>query len=253
MPDPIGGSASAEPEGIDHEDFREPSAPRYEADALMASAEGPGDVPASDTKKKSGGKAPEKKKSGTKSSEGGGGKGSTATKPRPSRPRRPRRFKSSRKGRGKTQRHGDKGGRHGGGAAGGQEVASNGAAPAATPNLPQVPAGEEGIVYVVGGFAPLAGEGYIEMYHRRRSVKYSYNYFTEKYEASEELNLVPVATDRGLANRLTDPLDRQIAAIVTRLPKARVLAANAASKKSKKSKKSTLLNCKQGWRRLSQS
>ena len=66
MPDPIGGSASAEPEGIDHEDFREPSAPRYEADVLMASAEGSGDVPASDTKKKSGGKASEKKKTGTK-------------------------------------------------------------------------------------------------------------------------------------------------------------------------------------------
>ena len=238
MPDPIGGSASAEPEGIDHEDFREPSAPRYEADVLMASAEGSGDVPASDTKKKSGGKASEKKKSGTNSSEGGGGKGGTATKPRSSRPRRPRRFKSSRKGGGKAQRHGGKGGRHGGGASGGQEVAGNGAAPAATSNLPQVPAGEEGIVYVVGGFAPLAGEGYIEMYHRRRSVKYSYNYFTEKYEASEELNLVPVATDRGLANRLTDPLDRQIAAIVTRLPKARVLAANAASKKTKKGSRS---------------
>ncbi|SVC22847.1 uncharacterized protein METZ01_LOCUS275701, partial [marine metagenome] len=54
MPDPIGGSASVEPEGIDHEDFREPSAPRYEADVLMASAEGSGEVPAADTKKKSG-------------------------------------------------------------------------------------------------------------------------------------------------------------------------------------------------------
>ena len=242
MPDPIGGSASVEPEGIDHEDSQEPSAPRYEADVLMASAEGSGEVPAADTKKKSGEKVSEKKTPGTNSSEGGEGKGSSATKPRPSRPRRPRRFKSSRKGGGKAHRHGGKGGRHGRGdsgrSSGGLEVASNGAAPAATSNLPQVPAGEEGIVYVVGGFAPLAGEGYIEMYHRRRSVKYSYNYFTEKYEASEELNLVPVATDRGLANRLTDPLDRQIAAIVIRLPKARVLAANAASKKTKKGARS---------------
>ena len=85
MPDPIGGSASAEPEGIDHEDFREPAAPGYEADVLMASAEGSGDVPASDTKKKNGQKAAEKKKSATKSSEGGGGKGSTRVlwSPRP--------------------------------------------------------------------------------------------------------------------------------------------------------------------------
>ena len=101
-------------------------------------------------------------------------------------------------------------------------------------NLPKVPAGEDGIVYVIGGFAPLAGEGYIEMYERKRAVNYAYNYFTEEYEAAEDINLVPVSTDRGLVNRLTDPLDRQIATLVTRLPKARTLAANAASKKTRK-------------------
>lgn len=76
------------------------------------------------------------------------------------------------------------------------------------------------------------------MYDRKRSVKYAYNYFTEEYEAAEDINLVSVSTDRGLVNRLTDPLDRQIATIVTRLPKARTLAANAAGKKPRKSPRS---------------
>ena len=200
----------------------------------------------SSSAKKSGGVKASKKKAASDAD------GSESDKGAAAKHRRPRRPKGPRKGGGsKSHRHGGKGGRRAGhghearGSGGGPGRASkgrrdnrgpssNGVAREESRNLPLVPAGEEGIIYVVGGFAPLAGEGYIEMYDRKRSVRYSYNYFTEEYEASEEINLVPVSTDRGLVNRLTDPLDRQIAAIITRLPKAKVLAANAASKKSRK-------------------
>ena len=155
--------------------------------------------------------------------------------------------RSSRKGgSSRSQRPGAKGRRHGrGGSRGSSDNGANGTGRGSggtswdeSRHLPLVPAGEDGIVYVIGGFAPLAGEGYIEMYDRKRSVKYAYNYFTEEYEAAEDINLVSVSTDRGLVNRLTDPLDRQIATIVTRLPKARTLAANAAGKKPRKSARS---------------
>ena len=231
--------------------YDSPQAPSDEplTSEVRAADEGTGKGRSSSAQKSGRTKAPKKKSTSQASPAGEGGK---SDKGAAVKHRRPRRSKGPRKGGGaRSHRRGGKGGGraghgHGaGGPSGGsgrsfdrrgddRRSSANGASREESGHLPLVPAGEEGIIYVVGGFAPLAGEGYIEMYDRKRSVSYSYNYFTEEYEASEEINLVPVSTDRGLINRLTDPLDRQIAAIITRLPKARVLAANAASKKSRK-------------------
>ncbi|MEE3053449.1 MAG: hypothetical protein VYB34_06905, partial [Planctomycetota bacterium] len=189
-PDPIGGDASMEIEGTGHHGglqapFDEPSASDVRA-ADEDTSRG-----RSSSAKKSGGVKASKKKAASDTD------GSESDKGAAAKHRRPRRPKGPRKGGGsKSHRHGGKGGRragHGHGARGSgggpgraskgrrdnRGPSSNGVAREESRNLPLVPAGEEGIIYVVGGFAPLAGEGYIEMYDRKRSVRYSYNYFTE--------------------------------------------------------------------------
>ncbi|MEC7923543.1 MAG: hypothetical protein VX496_09120, partial [Planctomycetota bacterium] len=232
-PEPAGGFAGGA-EGIGGPDSAELSPGMSPAgDIMAADGDSPGEG-ASGSGAGRGGKKVKKKPAQEKSS------GEERKQRGPGRHGRGRGPRSSRKGgggrpKGKGRRHG----RRASGAPAENSANGNGALAAGgardeTRNLPKVPAGEDGIVYVIGGFAPLAGEGYIEMYDRKRAVKYAYNYFTEEYEAAEDINLVPVSTDRGLVNRLTDPLDRQIATLVTRLPKARTLAANAASKKTRK-------------------
>jgi len=91
-------------------------------------------------------------------------------------------------------------------------------------DFPLVPPGPDGLVYVISGFSPLGGEGGLEVFERRHRVEYIYNYFSEAAEPYERVELIPVNIDRGVAARLRDPLDRQIAAQIARLPKLKPMA-----------------------------
>jgi len=97
--------------------------------------------------------------------------------------------------------------------------------------LPKIPAGPSGIVYLVRGFTPLGGEGSIEVFERRQSTEYYYNYVDDVPEAREKIEITPLAVDRGFAARAIDPLDRQIATLVSRQPRLKALLAARNGKK----------------------
>jgi superfamily II DNA or RNA helicase len=91
--------------------------------------------------------------------------------------------------------------------------------------LPLVPAGPDGLVYIITGFSPIGGEGGLEILERRHRIEYVYNYFSEEPEAIERVELTPLNVDRGFASRLRDPLDRQIAGMTARLPRLKAMVA----------------------------
>ncbi len=78
---------------------------------------------------------------------------------------------------------------------------------------------------MITGFSPIGGDGSLEVFERRHRIEYVYNYFSDEPEAVQHIQLTAVSMDRGLASRLRDPIDRQIAAMTARLPRLKSMVA----------------------------
>ena len=104
--------------------------------------------------------------------------------------------------------------------------------PEAGARLPEIPAGATGLVYLVKGFSHFAGEGSLEVFERRQKTEYYYDYVDDVHASRELTEIQPLPLDRSFALRSSDPVDRRIAALITRLPRLKALSAARGGKRS---------------------